>query len=116
KRNLQDRYYRKQKERQIGKDKIKKVPKSFFAQEIHLSNYINLSENSINTIVFLAFILIPYITGLLFIFLIIAKANLAIFHEINIDEYFVYWSIGYEVLASILLMIIIKSSINFNRR
>ncbi|SFV57321.1 hypothetical protein MNB_SV-12-697 [hydrothermal vent metagenome] len=117
KRNLQDKYYKEQKERQKEKENMEEEkPKDFFTQEIHLSNHINLSENSINTIIISAFILIPYITGIIFIFLVIAKANIIIFNEIDIDEYFVYWSIGYEVLASILLTIIIKSAISFKRR
>ena len=111
KRSLQDRYYKEQKKQR--ENLITEKPKSFFSQNINLSNYINLSENSINTIVLFAFISLPYITGLLFIFLVIAKANVEVFHEIAINEYFIYWSIGYEVLASILILIIIKSAINF---
>jgi hypothetical protein len=111
KRSLQDRYYKEQKKQR--EHTITEKPKGFFSQEINLSNYIKLSENSINTIVLSAFIILPYITGLLFIFVVIAKANVAIFNEIDINEYFVYWSIGYEVLASILILIIIKSAISF---
>jgi hypothetical protein len=114
-RSLQNRYYREQKIKQQERDSIAKSPKSFLSQNINISDYINLSENSINTIIFSAFLLIPYITGIIFIFLIIAKANIKIFQEIDIDEYFVYWSIGYEILASIMILLIIKSAINFKK-
>ena len=114
-RSLQDRYYKEQKFRQQEKNSRVKPPKSFLSQNINISNYLNLSENSTNTIIFSAFLLVPYVTGLIFIFLIIAKANIKIFHEINIDEYFVCWSIGYEILASIMIILIIKSAITFRK-
>ena len=115
KRNLQDREYKNRKSRQKDRDNNKKESKSFFAQEINLSNYINLSENLINTIVLTSFILIPYIIGILFIFFVIARADIETFDEINIDEHFIYWSIGYELLALISIIIIIKSAITFNQ-
>ncbi len=55
------------------------------------------------------------IIGIGFIFFIIAQANLDAFRGININEYSVFWAIGYEVIASILLLLIVKSAIRFKR-
>jgi hypothetical protein len=115
-RSLRDKEYKNRKNRQKERESQEKKTKSFFAQEIRPSDYINLSESSINTIFISSFIFIPYITGIIFIFFVIARANLKTFNEINIDEHFVYWSIGYEVLAFISIILIIKSAINFQRR
>jgi hypothetical protein len=116
KRNLKDKQYKTLIKKQKDRENIAKAPKSFFSQEINLSDYIDLSESILNTILLSAFILVPYITGILFIFLIIAKANFETFTEIKIDKYFVYWSVGYEVLAFISIMLIIKSAMSFKRR
>jgi hypothetical protein len=116
KRSLKDKEYKNRRMRQKEREANEKKSKSFFTQEINIYNSIKLSENSINTILLSAFILIPYITGIVFIFFVIARANTEIFNEININEHFVYWSIGYEVLAFISIVIIIKSAINFKRK
>lgn len=114
-RNLKDKHYKNLREKYRDKEIQKETSKSFFNQEIHLSSYINLSESSINTIAFSSFLFIPYLIGIVFIFLVIAKASIETFQEIDIDDYFVYWSIGYELLAFISILIIIKSAINFKK-
>ena len=116
KRNLKDKQYKTLIAQHRKRESMQEVPKSFFSQKINISDYINLSENIINTILLSAFILLPYITGILFIFLVIAKANFETFTDIKIDRYFVYWSVGYEVLAFISIMAIIKSAVRFRRR
>jgi hypothetical protein len=115
KRNLKDKYYKNKKATIEKSTQKKRGSKSFLSQEIHLSDHLNLSENTTNTLLFSAFLLLPYIIGILFIFLIIARANLSTFQEIHINQYFIYWAIGYEVLASILMLVIIKSAIGFKK-
>ena len=107
KRSLQDKYY---KERNSKK---KETQQNFLRKEIHISDYINLSENSINTLLLITFVFLPYTTGIAFIFFVIARASLEVFEGINLTDYLVYWAIGYEILASILILIIIKSAIGF---
>jgi len=112
-RSLKDREYKYRKIRYKEKEKLKEKPKDFFAQEINFYKYLNLSESSVNTLLLSSFIFVPYITGIAFIFFFIAKANLETFFEIDIHENFVYWSIGYEVLAFMSILAIIKSAISF---
>jgi hypothetical protein len=115
KRNLRDKEYKALIKKQRAIENSVEVPKSFFSQNINLYDYINLSESMINTILLSAFILLPYITGIVFIFIVIAKADFETFTDINIDRYFVYWSVGYEILAFISITVIIKSAISFKR-
>ena len=51
--------------------------------------------------------------GVLFVFVIFAKNSIDIFQRIDIDEYYILWSIGYEIIALFLLLLIFKSAINF---
>ena len=57
---------------------------------------------------------LPYIIGLLFIFFVIAEAMLERFLVINEDSpFFLTWAIGYEILAGLILLWIIKMALNF---
>ncbi len=115
-RSLKDKQYKILIEQQKKREKCAEAPKSFFSQKINLYDYTNLSESVLNTILLSTFVLLPYITGILFIFLVIAKANFETFADIKVDKYFIYWSVGYEVLAFISIVAIIKSAITFKRR
>ncbi len=60
------------------------------------------------------FIIFPYIAGLLFLFFYIAKGNLKVFFSLSSDASFIMtWAIGYEIIAALLLLWIIKSAISF---
>ena len=63
------------------------------------------------------FIVLPYITGLLFIFFYISEGKAAVFGSITIRSdanFFLVWTIGYEVLAAIILLWIAKDAIMFS--
>jgi len=88
--------------------------RSFLSQKLYLSDFINLPEGTLNLLLFIAFV-IPYIAGLAFIFFLIANANFDTFENININDYLIYWTIGYELLAFTLMLFVIKSAINFKK-
>jgi len=60
------------------------------------------------------FVTLPYIAGLFFLFFYVAEGNIELFVSIN-DEYsfFLTWTIGYEIIAAIIILSIIKMSITF---
>ena len=61
------------------------------------------------------FATLPYITGLLFIFFYVSDANAKTFGNIGVDSnFFLVWALGYEVLATIIVLWIIKNAIVFN--
>jgi len=107
KRSLRDKRYK-----ELHEKKIKNT-NDFLKKRFEITDYINLPEGLASIIFFILFLVIPYIVGISFIFIIIAKASIETFSHINIDGYPVYWSIGYEVIASFLLFIIIKSAISY---
>ena len=61
-------------------------------------------------------IALPYITGLLFLFFYVAEGKAELFLSLNEDSSFILtWSIGYEILAALTLLWLIKSAISFSR-
>jgi len=57
---------------------------------------------------------LPYIMGLLFIFFVVAESNVDRFLAINQDSsFFLTWAIGYEILATLTLLWIIKMALGF---
>lgn len=61
------------------------------------------------------FICLPYVTGLLFLFFYVSEGNTKVFFSLNEKSSFILtWAIGYEIIASILLLGILKSAISFS--
>jgi len=86
--------------------------KRFLQKKVYLSDFINLPEGLANSIFFGLFIAIPYLLGIIFIFIILAKASFHTYETIE-NSFAFSWVIGYEVLASLLLLMILKSSLTF---
>ena len=93
--------------------KEKNVPKSFFNKKIDLNNYTSLSESLEKTLFLGSFILFPYLTGVIFSFFFFAHTNLEYYSHIDITKFMFLWTIGYELLALIILILIFKSAMNF---
>ena len=67
--------------------------------------------------IFLAlyFILLPYIAGLLFLFFYVAGGKVELFLSLNDESSFILtWAIGYEMLATLILLFIVKIAISFS--
>jgi len=61
------------------------------------------------------FILLPYIAGLLFLFFYVANGKTELFLSLNDDSSFILtWAIGYEIIATLAILYIIKSAISFS--
>jgi len=62
----------------------------------------------------LYFITLPYLTGLAFLFFFVGSGNTSLFASLSHDaSYLLTWIIGYEILAVIILLWILKSAIVF---
>ncbi|MDQ7046181.1 MAG: hypothetical protein Q9M39_00535 [Sulfurovum sp.] len=60
------------------------------------------------------FILLPYITGLFFLFFYIAEGDIKLFVSLNDQSSFLLtWTIGYEIIAAIIMLFIVKMAISF---
>jgi len=66
--------------------------------------------------IFLAIYIIslPYIIGLVFLFFVVAESNVERFLAVSGDSpFFLTWAIGYEILAGLVLLWIIKMALGF---
>jgi hypothetical protein len=81
-----------------------------------LDQSVELPESVNNVLGFGIFALLPYIIGLIFIFLIIAQANIETYRKTDMDSFLLAWTIGYELIAAIILLAILKSAISFKKK
>lgn len=66
--------------------------------------------------IFLAiyFVTLPYIAGLFFLFFYVAEGSVDLFLSLNEEQAFMLtWAIGYEIIAALILLWIVKMSIQF---
>jgi len=109
--NLEDKASEKRKKDFIEK-RSKENSKNFLQKKIYLSDLTNLPESLANSLFFGLFIFIPYSLGVIFTFLVLAKASLKTYEGVN-NSFAFSWVIGYEFLAGFLLLIIFISAIRF---
>ncbi|WP_321778687.1 hypothetical protein [Sulfurimonas sp.] len=88
------------------KKKIKKKKKaqSFAKQEVNFKDYLYIPNGWEPILYTVYFVLIPYVTGAVFLFLTIAGADFANFKLLNMAAFFIVWIIGYEIVATIMLI------------
>ena len=108
---LNDKQMRK---RQVKSKKLQKEKvKSFLQHKVALSDYINLPDGVQELLFLLLFLVIPYVVGIVVIFFLVAKASLESYRLLNMDSYFLLWTIGYEVLGLLLLLLLTKMALTF---
>jgi len=87
----------------------------FLGQEIDYRKFIFAPEGYEGFMISLYLLTLPYLVGLSFLFLFIARSSYEYFLEFNLTSYFVIWAIGYEVSAVLLMGIIILAWLNYHR-
>lgn len=98
-----NRMYYNQMQRQNSNKK--KKPKSSFAnQEIKPSEIVFVIEGLEAYFYMFYFISVPYITGVLFLFVAIAGGDFNSLISLDLTSFFIVWAIGYEIVATISLI------------
>lgn len=91
------------------KKKDKNEDTSFMNKNVDLVDSILFPEGYENIMLAVYFLTVPYIVGLLFIFFYIGKGDTDIFLSLNDQHsFFITWAIGYEIVAAIILLWIVK--------
>jgi len=99
-----------------NKNKMKRQHNDNFAsQEVDLRKFIIAPEGYENLMFGAYFIAVPYIAGVLFLYLFVAGGHVENFMVLEISKFFIVWAIGYEVVAASLLLIIFYSFLNFSK-
>lgn len=99
-------YYNQVLKKSKSRSKKKNKVSSFASKEVHLSQYIFAPQGYEGISYTLHVIIVPYLVGLLFLFVTIAKVNVENFMLLDISRFFIVWAIGYEITASLLLLFI----------
>jgi hypothetical protein len=96
--------------------KYSKSDKKFTEQEVTFDDTpLFFPEGFEKIFLFIYFISLPYITGLLFLFFYVAEGKEELFLSLNEQSSFILtWAIGYEFLAGLAILLIIKSAITFS--
>jgi hypothetical protein len=79
---------------------------SFAQKEVDVKAFIIAPEGYETFMFIIYFLTIPYLAGLIFLYLFIADGSFSHFLNFKITSYFVIWMIGYEVVAAIVLTMI----------
>ena len=95
------------------RQKKRRKQESFGSQNVDVTSYILAPKGYEKLMFTIYFILVPYLAGLLFLFLFIAKGNMGGFLVLDLTRFFIVWAIGYEVVASSILLAIFVSAIKF---
>ena len=100
--------------------KIKGQPikpyKSFTRQEVDLTDSpLFFPQGFEKVFLGIYLVVLPYIAGLLFLFIYVAEGKTELFLSLNDDSSFILtWAIGYEIIATLAIILIIKSAISFS--
>lgn len=88
---------------------------SFAQQDVELSQTPLFFPEGFEKVFLVIYIIsLPYIIGLLFLFFVVAEANVERFLSVSGgSSFFLTWAIGYEILAGLIMLWIIKMAIGF---
>jgi len=90
---------------------------SFAKQEVKLQDTpLFFPEGFENIFLAIYFVSLPYVLGLLFLFFYIADGKFDVFVSVNKESPFIMtWAMGYEILATLIILWIVKSAISFTK-
>jgi len=96
---------------------IRNKSKSFTQQDVDLAQTpLFFPEGYEQIFLGIYFISLPYIAGLLFQYFYIADAKVELFLSLNDQSSFLLtWLIGYEIVAGLVILYIIKMALSFAR-
>jgi len=97
--------------------RIRNTASSFSKQEVHLSDTpLFLPDGYENIFIALYFLSLPYIAGLMFQFFYVCGMKVDIFLALyEQSSSILIWVIGYEILATLILLYIVKLSLSFSK-
>ncbi len=99
----------------MPKNQPKAMPQKFTQQDVDLAQTpLFFPEGFEKIFLFIYFIILPYIAGLFFLFFYVAEGSIDLFVSLNDQSSFMLtWTIGYEIIAAIIILSIVKMAIGF---
>ena len=101
--------------RQLSKTNPVKSPTKFTQKKVELAQTpLFFPEGFEKLFLAMYFVSLPYIAGILFLFFYVSGGSLETFSSLNKDQAFILtWAIGYEIIASLVLLWIFKMGVVF---
>lgn len=96
--------------------KEKSAPTSFGAQKVDFKEYVFAPEGYEGFFYTAYFLMVPYIVGAVFLFFSVAGADYDNFMLLDISAFFIVWMIGYEIVATLLLIAIFSSFLRYEKK
>lgn len=96
------------------KQELQAMP-SFASQKVDFSDHLFVVEGYEGIFYTLYFLSIPYITGAIFLFFFIAGGSYDNFMLLEMNAFFIVWLIGYEIVATLILIAIFISFLKYDR-
>lgn len=96
--------------------KEKSAPTSFGSQKVDFKEYVFAPEGYEGFFYTAYFLMIPYMVGALFLFFSVAGADYDNFMLLDISAFFIVWMIGYEIVATLLLISIFASFLRYEKK
>jgi len=99
------------------KAQAKKISKnkSFTSQEVDIRDYLYSPDDWESVFYTFYFTFIPYLMGATFLFFAVAGADYANFKLMDMSAFLIVWIIGYEIVATSLLLLIFMSYLRFRK-
>jgi len=90
----------------------RKMEDDFFQKSLDYRDFVFSPEGYEGIVLALYILILPYLMGLLFLFLFVAEASYEYFLQFNLTSFFVIWAIGYEACAALILIGIFVAWLN----
>ena len=92
-----------------------KSPKKFTQKEVDLAETpLFFPEGYEKIFLTIYFVTLPYIAGLLFLFFYVSEGSPELFLSLSEESSFLLtWTIGYEIIAALILLWIVKMALGF---
>ncbi|MEA2072059.1 MAG: hypothetical protein U9O86_00610 [Campylobacterota bacterium] len=96
------------------KKKKAKASKSFGSQVVEIGDYLHIPDGYEYIAYIFYFIFIPYLAGAIFLFFAVARADFHNFQLLNGAAFFIVWAIGYEIVATLVLLYILSLFLRYD--
>lgn len=91
------------------------VKPSFASQNIDFSEHVFVIEGYEGIFYTVYFLSVPYITGAIFLFFFVAGGSYDNFMLLDMNAFLIVWLIGYEIVATLILIAIFISFLKYDR-
>lgn len=92
----------------------RKGPNSFATQKVDFKDYLVAPDGYESVVYPIYFVGVPYITGAIVLFFFVAGGSFENFKLIEFNNFLVVWIIGYEIVATVLLVAILVAFLKYD--